>query len=432
MHATIFDPPHAGWTAMLASQPQRPQWLRTPRDQTIEALDLNPTLPIVASGHQASIWHAGILAKFIALEALPATPVHFVADHDANDPGLIAVPFFKEGVLHEAPWRALRVQTGAATGAQPPMPPTSPPVGSPPAADAIAAALAKETTAPNLAFQVANAAASLAEPWTGIIPRRSISALLQAPIGFALLERLKDDPLAAAEAYNEAIKNTRRVARPLAIDGSLVELPMWRDTPTGRTKVLSNEFAESDSFRPNAMLAIALLRLGACDLYVSGTGGVEYGGAMERWLELWLGADVRAALAPTVVASATITLDHSPAPVQLRTEAYDRILNDPLAEVRGGPSLEKQHLLEAINAAPRLSPERRTAFAALRAWIHQQRHLRAEHLQSLKRLADQARATAHERALAERRVWSFPFVGERDLAALAAASQASAGNGFPR
>ena len=46
-----------------------------------------PDAPVVAAGHQAQAWHAGIVAKTLWSDALAralnATPVHVVVDQDA-------------------------------------------------------------------------------------------------------------------------------------------------------------------------------------------------------------------------------------------------------------------------------------------------------------------------------------------------------------
>ena len=64
-------------------------------------LGFEDDVTVVATGHQAAIWHPGILVKNLAVralvESLAATgravrPLHFIADHDANDGGLVAYP----------------------------------------------------------------------------------------------------------------------------------------------------------------------------------------------------------------------------------------------------------------------------------------------------------------------------------------------------
>lgn len=428
----LLEPSPHDWEMLLNRPTQRPEWLEKASMLTRQGLELEPGVPVAATGHQAQLWHAGILAKDLALHALPATPLHLVADHDSNDAGIIPIPRDEEGRLSLDRWRALAVQPNAATGAQPAGTPFPPPPGSPSAAETIYAALASHATAPSLAMQVAQATASLGAKWSGVIPRRSVSSLLHSPIGEALLARMLENPHAAAETYNQAIHSAHRLARPLAIDGNRVELPLWHDTPSGRARVRSDNLPDQLTLRPNAMMAIALIQLGACDLYVSGTGGIAYGEAMARWIGAWLGDEIRAALAPTVVASATLTLEHTPRLPSERPEAFDRIRNDPLAQSSGGPSLAKQHLLDTINTAPPRSQERREAFDALRAWIAKEGINNAETLDALETLAANARTISHEQTLAESREWPFPFLASEDLNALAEATQASFSNGVPR
>ena len=93
-----FQPQPEAWTA---KDPARDGPFASARRSTREALDLKPDLTIVATGHQAMIWHPGILAKDLAVSSLAARStsrgvasraIHFIADHDANDGGLVAYP----------------------------------------------------------------------------------------------------------------------------------------------------------------------------------------------------------------------------------------------------------------------------------------------------------------------------------------------------
>ena len=77
------------------------QWRR----DTLDELEIDPAAIVIATGHQAAIWHPGILAKDLVVRGLadrltatgePAVPLHAVADHDANDGGLVRLPTIAE------------------------------------------------------------------------------------------------------------------------------------------------------------------------------------------------------------------------------------------------------------------------------------------------------------------------------------------------
>ena len=207
-----------------------PDWLLDARSETIEKLQLDGDGPIVATGHQAAVWHPGILAKDLAVmncAAGHARTVHFVADHDANDPGLLHFPDNSGASLQRRTWRALRHIQGFATGAQPAAAPQSLPEDAPECFHQLRRALVDHQCEESLGMQVARAVGALASTWTGMLPRRSLSALIELPVAQTLLQRMAKDPVACAETYNQAIKEFHRVARPLRIDGKRTELPLW-------------------------------------------------------------------------------------------------------------------------------------------------------------------------------------------------------------
>ncbi|MGA1222965.1 MAG: hypothetical protein ACO31E_00190, partial [Phycisphaerales bacterium] len=74
-------------------------WRRASR----AALGLPVDRPVVMTGHQAGIWHAGIAEKFLVGAALAAecggVLAHVVVDHDLNDASLVAYPALVEGRL---------------------------------------------------------------------------------------------------------------------------------------------------------------------------------------------------------------------------------------------------------------------------------------------------------------------------------------------
>ena len=84
------------------------------------------------SGHQPSFFHAGILAKRIALdkrtEGSKSSGIWLVADQDINEPGLIEYPDLdSEGNLVKRAWNVLPRRIGVPTSAYPWEKPTPPP-----------------------------------------------------------------------------------------------------------------------------------------------------------------------------------------------------------------------------------------------------------------------------------------------------------------
>ena len=80
----LLEPSPEAWLDQLDTVRPCPEWLEAARTRTRSALGLDSGRRVAATGHQAEIWHAGILAKDLAVAALPAARVHYVADHDAN------------------------------------------------------------------------------------------------------------------------------------------------------------------------------------------------------------------------------------------------------------------------------------------------------------------------------------------------------------
>ncbi|MFM1831971.1 MAG: hypothetical protein RLZZ461_287 [Planctomycetota bacterium] len=417
------------------------QWRR----DTLDELEIDPAAIVIATGHQAAIWHPGILAKDLVVRGLtdrltatgePAVPLHVVADHDANDGGLVRLPTIAEdGRLESIGWRlrpspdgrGLRDRPAGRAAAAPPC--RLPIAGLAERIEAIHAAVDAHADAPSLAMQLGLAAADLARPVTGEIPRRSMSSLLQAAVGRAILDRMASDPEACIAAHDAAVEadRTRRtingrsprgVAR-LLDRGHAKELPLWRDTKDGRRPVLLGESLDAASLRPRALLATALARLGGCDLFVHGLGGGVYDLVMEDWLARWLGDEIAASLAPAIVATATLRL---PLPIEriddpMTPEAWHRLRNDPDLASLGEPTRSAH--LAAINAAPRRSPERRAAYLSLRAAIAEAHRRGAVMLADAERRLSTERCIARSNAIAHDRTWSFALHDDTSLAALA-------------
>ena len=376
--------------------------------ETRSLLGLPASGTVIATGHQAGIWHPGILAKDLTLSAwTSATPIHFVADHDANDVGLIPFPTGEGAELKRQSWRAASLMQGVPTGNRPAEAPGRLPHDAPQSLHHVRDVLENYKNAENLAQQYAHAAAELAHPWAGDIPRFSITALLQLPIGQLLIERMKDDPVAAATAYNQALEAFGRIGRPLKIDGERSELPLWRDSSEGRRRLQADQFNQSETLRPRALLASALMRLSGCDVFVHGTGGQMYDPVMERWLHDWISPDVARMLAPRVTASATLHLPldapHPPRPV----EDLNRIINNPGSTPTQRLQPDKEQYLDKINSEIRGSSQRRDAFQKMKDWLSE--HQDSAQIEQIQHDIAHNRKDASAANVAYARDWPFPL-----------------------
>lgn len=433
-----LQPDARGWVEAVRAD--RPDPIGGVRTATRIALGLDPDAPVVATGHQASIWHPGILAKDLALTGMvdadpDLQPLHFLADHDADEGGLIALPCGTGLDLRRLEWRALPPANGHGSRDRPAGPCGAPPTGDflpsvSAGIDAIRTAIDAERDSENAAMQLGTAAATLAEPLTGHIPRRSMSSLLETPIGAWFLDRLAADPLTAARTHDQAVEDHRRhraevrggrpprgVARPLARGGT-PELPLWRTTPDGRVPVLAGESLDPRTLRPRALLATAMTRLAACDGFVHGLGGGVYDGAMEAWIRGWLGPEHADALAPGFVATATcrLPLDAPDFDPEGDPTRLHRLRNDP--DLGRPESSLRPRLLHAIDSAPVGSDARRGAFRELRLAIDVARRANADRLATA---AAAVRSQAGRRAvmtISTDRTWAFPLHAATELANL--------------
>ena len=342
-----------------------------------------PDAPVVAAGHQAQAWHAGIVAKTLWSDALArarnATPVHVVVDQDAFDGFFVEWPAREDGLWKANGHRfsnatqeiaalrapAFRAQEIEHVGETPEY------VGA--GLARLTAALGLFKNAPNAALQITRAllhgvAHIIQEP-------RIISASAVMGTSFAqhLLERMVREPDACAQSYNLALQLHPRAARPLRVDGSRSELPLWILNESGE-----RIHATADSARaarsnnqlllPRASLLGVLLRTALADRFTHGLGGKIYEEVSNDWILRWLGWQP-----PSFdVVSATLRLpleikhDHAML-AQHQPNAFRSAWCDPdlAATTQTGPSERRKHFLNTIAALPRRSPQRKKLFQEL-------------------------------------------------------------------
>ena len=377
------------------------------------------TQPIVATGHQPVLPHPGILAKYIMASRLANThsacAVNLVIDTGSGPLGQLDVPCGsapmtlpllnenaglwatrQAGRLRSMPALA-RCSTSIELGIQ----------------DIFAAW--KRASGETAATQAAAAQAAVVQPWAGEFQNVWASRLLETPIGNALLEAMRADPIGCVAIYNEAVVNRPNVGvSPLRATGDL-ELPLWVVADGSlRTATVSDLEASASQLLPKALATTALLRVGLADHFVHGLGGWAYDEIMEQWISGWLGWTP----CPKSLATATVWLPGY-APEELDAETERRVLklrrlqHDPLGAGERALSPAKAATLARIKAA-----DGTTARAQAFAMLHHDR----EQSQDASRLAEAAgnlKAAREARALLARRDWACPLYPRPTLESLA-------------
>ncbi|MEO1009001.1 MAG: hypothetical protein AAFX79_10560 [Planctomycetota bacterium] len=394
--------------------------------------------PIVMSGHQAELWHAGILAKLIAAaalaERLDAALVWLVPDQDAHEPTVIPYPAeTHEGRLRRREWIAAPdqfVRPGTATCARPAIEPAATPrrartewphARAECGLESMRSALARHASAGNAAAQFTAAALELAEESTGVrgVDRLHASELSRGHAFEMVAARVRKDGAACVRAYNAAVgAHPDAGLRPLEDD----ELPLWSIVDGApRRRVRIGDDAEG-RLLPRALLLTGHVRRLLCDVWVTGAGGARYDAATRTWLDGWLG---ETPLAPAVLATATayLPLREGPRPDPAGAERaawrLHHAANHP--EELGLDSLgaQRDELVSQIDDAPHGSAERSRLFAAMRGVVRDARDAGAQQLAELER----ERAALKERLRDERveldRTWPFPLHDPGTLRSLA-------------
>ncbi len=384
-----------------------------------------PSGVTVGAGHQAEIWHAGILAKFVWAEAQAerarAATVWLVVDTDVRDPLELRAPVRAEG--------ALRVQAHRFGAARPAGTAACARTATEPAPFALArgafepasvaegvraltGALAASTGQPDAALQAFESMVVLGAGFFAPAPVVRTSTLLRSSLGKALIERALADPAGCARAFNEAAAMVPRVARPLASharDG--VELPFWTVRPDGQrarlfATTLRSAHETGAPIWPRAFLTGAIARAALCDRFVHGTGGRIYETATELFFARWLDARLPAFDTATATLRLPFPPDAGPpmvTPAQRRHKWFDPETSD------GSPSAAKQRALAEIAALPRRSPARRAAFREMHQALSARRAVQADEFAQLAARAEADRLRAHEAAIRADRTWPFAY-----------------------
>ncbi len=411
------------------------------------------------TGHQPWLWHPGILAKYLAADALTSgndaetvPGVHVVVDHDVQEALRLELPTQDGHAL------GIRRVTLAQTQAEVP-PACQPPVD----VEQVLQALRDESTetivdvsrlsasfdredvrhANNLGQQVAAVLRALLSPWLARPMRDVYSSQLSREAWFrAELRRLLHDAPAMALAYNRAVaEHSSAGVTPLRVEPDRVELPVWLLAWEQPRRRLFADVADSEPWlvtedgtridpesawlAPKALWMTALLRrrVDQCAGFIHGTGGGDYDRAMEAWWSAWKNET----LAPQAVVTADVTLPVR-APVADRAQVERAVwvahhlphnLDRVPSIAAGHPDLvnEKRVLLERMDD-DRNRVRRRTAFDR----VHVINDALADaHHALIDRAGTElntARTGLSNAAVAGKRDWCFALYPEAVLASL--------------
>ena len=393
------------------------------------SLGLSTDQPVVMTGHQAEFWHAGILTKYLAADAIarrssgagsPVSVAWCVPDHVAETPGAVAYPAHAldngEGRWTRATIDLFDEQAGEDA---------SPAVGS--ALDSVRAVL-REAGGTKDADRQIEAQSRLLRDRLGLSPDAPpvLASTLHTTLLFrGLIERMRSEPDACVGAYNDAASALPDAGvRQLTTGVGRTELPLWRIDDAGRSHAVFLDDLDDTPFdrvRPRALLFTGLLRAHACDLFIHGTGGGVYDRVTERWLRDWLGWT----LAPAGVATATLTLDLGVPDVsrtdlrRARWRAHHARHNPAaLGESDALTALQrrKQGYLERIAETPR--GERDPLYFEMHAMLEEARTAHARELGALDERVRTIESALADRAIARDRTWAWFLHSDEDLVGL--------------
>jgi hypothetical protein len=422
---------------------------------------------LVMTGHQCSLWHAGILAKYVwcdrlvrrkgagvefgtgvaadgetrgtLSEAPHAVPLvgrprttsallesgfdhaaRLWVDQDTDETHSVRVPVRVGGRLEAKAWALKPAPIGDIPAASMPAFVPAPFTGEaalPQVAAGIARAasvLSRYGTEPSAARQFAASLSELMSPLVRPVPGAFATAFMQTSLGRWLTARMTEDPRACVDAYNRAVAANpaaKMTALALGDRPEQTELPLWmlaQGKPRERVFAGSPASMAAESLAPRALLMTGMARLAACDLFVHGTGGGIYDTITEAWFRAWLGVE----LAPTVVVTADLRLPLHAREISEKDVAAARwkahhARHEPAMLDDLAAARRKAAHVEAIRAARAGGLDPAPIYREMHGELDQWRRAHAEPLEALSREAEELDAMLAEREIASDRTWPF-------------------------
>jgi hypothetical protein len=409
---------------------------------------------LIGTGHQAWLWHPGILAKDLAARSFASRRncawLHLVVDHDVSDAALLPVPVREGDALRVELLTLGRTIADVPTGCQPAIA-SDQAVGAVDAfirrwGDRLAVdlqplrdALRAGRDARTLAQQMTATHAHVMQPLVGPMAVIGSVDLFRLSAARGMLDDMLADPFACATAYNAAVRDYPGAGIAQLHTGvDVVELPLWllqwqrlrqrvfaaiagtrADLITGDGNAIDPD-SEETTLAPKALMLTAVMRSAVTDLFIHGAGGGVYDQVMASWWQRWRGEKV----APMAVASADLRLPfdvpvctpsereravwyahHLPHNVDrhLRIDGVDALLAD-----------EKRALLAHMDDN-RDQRRREASFARLHAVNDQ---LASHHIDAISRARQQVDASTRgvlNRQIVQRRDWPLQWYGGEAL-----------------
>lgn len=423
----------------------------------------------LATGHQAFLWHPGILAKDLALQwsarRWQAAAFHLIVDQDVHEVLGLLLPAASEDRLVVQQLRLGHERPGVPTGYQPP-------ALDPERLSGIfwsqtceqharrgGCAASLEVAALNqacrnlpvachsLAEQMAVLLHRLKQPYAGDLPIMLTSDLVGLPCYRRLLEAMRTDARRCVRAYNAAVRSRPEARlKPLRLEPDRVELPLWAVRWQQPRQPVFADLADREiwltfedgqrineaqwTVLPRALPMTALLRSVLCDLFVHGTGGGVYDQVMADWWTSWAGGP-GGDLAPMTVATADLYLDFQVpvgGPADLAQAIWrrhslphniDRFV-PPAALAPVAAQVARKQALLAHMDDDRDRRRRRAAFDELHQINERLAESQAAQVAEAEDAVDRARAGLVNRAIAGRRDWPFALYPPAELQELVA------------
>lgn len=442
------QPPIGQWTLGSNSPHDRAQLVEriNRRARRLGTATLHPPADrLIATGHQAQLWHPGILAKDIATdlaaERLGTQRLHLTVDQDTNDAWRLDVPYRDGDELKVRSVLLAEQIQGVPTGFQPPADPRQlrerlASLNSPLTA-VLSQALDDLPECESLAEQLAVILVRLRRPYAGDIPPMMASDLAGLDPYESVVSRMFHDAHRCATAYNQAVaEHPGAGMTPLVVNRELAELPLWAAawdqlrrrvfvdlTDANPLFVYENgEAIDTGTVKllPRALLLAAVMRSYFCDLFIHGTGGLVYDRVTEAWWRNWADED----LAPMAGATADVFLNLG-APVADRAELDRAVwrrhhLPHNLDRELGldGDMVEQKHDLLAHMDDDRDRARRREAFKKIHRINDELAERHADALDAAGRDLDLAQVGVRNARIARRRDWCFALYPPDSLHAL--------------